>query len=450
MSLAEEFSPRDWQEQIIGNPNKGVAEDSSKYKVVVAHRKAGKTVMALMYLFMLAYKCQDAVKGAIRVPRFTYIGPTYKQSKDIAWDLLKDIVPPSMLLKKPNETQMEMRLRNRVIVNIKGADKEDSLRGPGLYHALLDEYAFMKPHVWPKIIQPELASTGGGALFIGTPDGRNHFYDVFAMGRDGVKDWKSWLLPATKPTLNFAENTPRGDALLSLGFLESTKAEMTEKFYAQEYECDFLENAGMVFDRVDENVVDEFRDFPESGHRYRIGFDPAFREDFSVFAILDMTDWRFKYVYRTNKIDIELLLERAQNIVNTWTTDAGRPEMVMDSTGMGDTIFDHLSTRGIPITPIKFTSAGNKQLLVRNLSKMLSRDEVKIPRVDWLIDELKDYRYRRLESGRYKYGAPSDKHDDGVTSLMLATWQLPPKMSVTRSMRNNPLGNYKPNKYTGY
>lgn len=453
MSLAEDFQPRDWQEQIIGNPNKGIPEDKTKYKVVIAHRKAGKTVMALMYLFMKAWECQDALKGAVRVPRFTYIGPTYKQAKDIAWDLLKDIVPKNLLLKRPNETQLEIRLRNRVIINIKGADKEDSLRGPGLYFALMDEYAYMKPHVWSTIIQPELASTGGGALFIGTPDGRNHFYDVFALGRDGVKDWKSWLLPATKPLLNFLPETKRGVSLLSEGFLEGTKQETTEKFYNQEYECDFLENAGMVFDRVDENTlpITSVREFPENGHRYRVGFDPAFREDFSVFAVLDLTDWKFKYVYRTNKIDIELLLQRAENIVNSWTTSAGKPEVIMDTTGMGDPLFDTLSNRGVPITPIKFTSANNKQLLVRNLSALFSKDEIKIPNYDWLIDELKDYRYRRLESsGRYKYGAPQGKHDDGVTALMLACYNLPPKMGVMNSSYYSGSQDQVLNKFTGY
>lgn len=451
MSLAEEFIPRDWQEQIIGNPKKDIPEDKTKYKVVVAHRKSGKTVMALMYLFMLAYKCKDAVSGAMRVPRFTYIGPTYKQAKDIAWDLLKDIVPESCLLKRPNETQMEIRLTNRVIINIKGADKEDSLRGPGLYYALLDEYASMKPNIWETIIQPELASTGGGAMFIGTPAGRDHFYELFKRGRDNLSDdWRSWSLPASKPLFNFHPDTIRGDKLLSPGFLEGARMELTEKFYNQEYEVDFIDNAGMVFDRVDENVIDEFREYPEAGHLYRIGFDPAIREDWSVFSVLDLVDRKFKYIYRTNKIDIELLMERTQNIVNSWTTNAGRPEVVMDTTGMGDPIYDLLAGKGVPILPVKF-GAANKRKLVDGLAILLNKDEIKIPRLDWLIDELKDYRYEKTPTGKYTYGAPQGKHDDGVTSLMLACFQLPPLFTPNTDF-GNPLDdfNYKPNFFTGY
>ena len=409
-----------------------------------------------MYLFIKAWECPEMVKGktgTMRIPRFTYIAPTYRQAKDIAWDLLKSIVPEQALLKKPNETQLEIRLINRVILNLKGADKEDTLRGPGLQFALLDEFAFMKENVWDGVIRPELGATGGDAMFIGTPSGRNHFYKVFKLGRDGIRGWKSWHLPATRDTLNFTPDTPRGQELLSEGFLESQKIEMTEKFYLQEYECEFSEKAGVVFDRIDENTVDEFREFPEAGHRYRIGVDPALREDWTAIVVLDLTDWKVKYVYRTNKIDVELLEMRIGNVANTWTTDAGRAEIVMDTTGMGDPIYEHLLSNGVTVTPVQFGgrvakgSVSKKRKMVDNLSMMFQKDEIKIPRVDWLLDELKDYGYERLPSGVYRYGAPPGHHDDGVTALYLACWDLPPKQLAM--VRQSSGGTKKFNKFTG-
>lgn len=447
-SLAEDFEPREWQSQIIGNPGKGIEEDKTKYKVIVAHRKSGKTVVALMYLFMRAYLWKQENQGAgIRLPRFTYIAPTYGQAKDIAWDLLKTIVPRWACLRRPNETQMEIRMTSGAILNLKGADREDSLRGPGLAFAVLDEMGFMKPHVWQQIIEPELGATGGGAMFIGTPNGRDHFYNLFKMGRDGTKNWKSWLLPATEPTLNFFPDTPRGPQLLSPGFLEQVRQDTTEKFYLQEYECAFQDNAGMVFDRIDENVVDEFREYPEAGHRYRIGFDPALREDFSVLSVMDLTDYKVKYVYRTNKIDAELLVERTINMSHHWTTEMGPPEIVMDTTGMGDPLYERLASQGVNILPVRISSNKIKLDLVSSLAIRLNKDEIKIPRYEWLIDELKDYRYEKLPSGRYRYGAPSGKHDDGVISLCLLCYQLPPKITPMRSMRRMEEGMY--NRFTG-
>ena len=228
---------------------------------------------------------------------------------------------------------------------------------------------------------------------------------------------------------------------------------MTEKFYLQEYECEFSEKAGVVFDRIDENTVDEFREFPEAGHRYRIGVDPALREDWTAIVVLDLTDWKVKYVYRTNKIDVELLEMRIGNVANTWTTDAGRAEIVMDTTGMGDPIYEHLLSNGVTVTPVQFGgrvakgSVSKKRKMVDNLSMMFQKDEIKIPRVDWLLDELKDYGYERLPSGVYRYGAPPGHHDDGVTALYLACWDLPPKQLAM--VRQSSGGTKKFNKFTG-
>ena len=211
----------------------------------------------------------------------------------------------------------------------------------------------------------------------------------------------------------------------------------------------------MVFDRIDQNTVDEFRDFPESGHRYRIGFDPALREDWSVIAVVDMTDRKTKYVYRTSKIDVELLLTRIENEANRWSTDREKPEIIMDTTGMGDPIYEQLIARGVPITPIKFGGRirkggqGTKQKMVDNLAMLFNKDEIKIPRYDWLIDELKDYRYHKMETGNYKYGAPPGKHDDGVTALMLAYWDLPPIVPVIRQ-QSPESQSHKLNRFTGY
>lgn len=460
MSLAETFAPRDWQAQIIGDPKNGVEPDSAKYKVVVAHRKAGKTVMALMELFMRAYlhnqretvsagPYSDGRPSGVRIPRFTYIAPTYVQGRDIAWDLLKDIVPRSLCFNKPNETRMEINLRSqrgdRVILNIKGADKEDSLRGPGLYFALLDEYAYMKPQIWPQIIRPELGASGGGAMFIGTPNGRDHFYELFQQGQH-VEGWKSWLLPATRATVNFRPGTARGQQLLSAGFLEEVQNETTQKFFAQEYECEFNDNAGMVFERVMDNVIDEVREFPEAGHRYRIGFDPALKEDFSVWAILDLTDHKVKYIYRTNRIDADILVEKTQNLATQWTTNAGKCEIVMDTTGIGDPIYDFLTKRGTPIVSVKFTN-DRKALMVKTLNQMLSRREIQFPRYDWLLEELTSYKYDRLPSGRYRYSAPQGMHDDGVTSLLLLTHELPPLLPPISFQRLSYPKQY--NKFTG-
>jgi hypothetical protein len=172
-------------------------------------------------------------------------------------------------------------------------------------------------------------------------------------------------------------------------------------------------------------------------------------EDFSVICVLDLTDWKVKYLYRTNKIDAELLYAKVENEVTRWTTNAGAPEVVMDTTGMGDPMYDSLVKRNVNIFPMKFSNK-SKSLMIENLMTLFNKGEIKIPRAEWLIDELKAYGYERLLSGKYRYGAPSGHHDDGVTSLMLVCWQLPPKSGIINPNRRNILENYTGNKFTRY
>jgi phage FluMu gp28-like protein len=194
-------------------------------------------------------------------------------------------------------------------------------------------------------------------------------------------------------------------------------------------------------------VVNEFLEYPQNGHRYRLGVDVALREDWTVISVLDLTDRKIKYVYRTNKIDLELVLSRIENEARKWTTNQGPPEVVLDATGMGDPIYEALVQRGLNILPVKFTQM-NKRQMVDNLAMLFNRDEIKIPNYAWLIDELKDYRYSRSEAtGKYFYGAPQGKHDDGCVSLMLACYQLPPIQQV-RTFNSTPITG-KFNRWTG-
>ena len=97
---------------------------------------------------------------------------------------------------KLNESELKVTLPNTAEICIKGADNEDSLRGAGLgtdgsNAVVLDEYAYMKPHVWEEIVLPMLATSEGKAMFIGTPNGYDEMYNLWLKGQSDP-DWKSW------------------------------------------------------------------------------------------------------------------------------------------------------------------------------------------------------------------------------------------------------------------
>ena len=124
-----------------------------------------------------------------------YIAPTFESGKKILWNVLKSMArmeDQGGLIKQAHENTAVLTLINGRRISIKGADRPDTLRGVGLSYAVLDEYAFMKSDVWELIIRPALARSRGGALFIGTPSGKNHFYDLYQKAISHPAGYENW------------------------------------------------------------------------------------------------------------------------------------------------------------------------------------------------------------------------------------------------------------------
>ena len=155
-----------------------VFHNDRRFRVLVAGRRFGKTYLAITELCRAAWG-----KGRVA----WYVAPTYWQAKRIVWKPLKEITRP-FWAGKPNETDLTIQLTTGGKISLRGADKYDSLRGEGLDFVTLDEYASMHPEAWTEVLRPALADRKGKALFIGTPNGLNHFYDLFQEARTHP-DW---------------------------------------------------------------------------------------------------------------------------------------------------------------------------------------------------------------------------------------------------------------------
>src|SRR5438105_3531952 len=142
---------------------------ADRFRVLVAGRRFGKTYLALTELCRAAWG---------RGRKVWYVAPTYRQAKRIAWNPLKQMTKPYWV-KPPNETDLTIELISGGTISLRGADNYDSLRGEGLDFMVLDEYAAMAPEAWTEVLRPALADKEGGALFIGTPRGHNHFFDLY-------------------------------------------------------------------------------------------------------------------------------------------------------------------------------------------------------------------------------------------------------------------------------
>jgi hypothetical protein len=190
-----------------------------RWVCIVAHRRAGKTIATIAHLI------DRAINATTEDPRFAYVAPTYAQAKDIAWTYLKRYTGgvPGVV---QHETELRVDLPNGARLRLYGADNYDRMRGIYLDGVVLDEFADMDPRAWSEVIRPALADRKGWATFIGTPKGRNAFYDLYDKARTD-DDWLALRLRASETNLIDPDE------------LAALKNELSADEYARELETSF-------------------------------------------------------------------------------------------------------------------------------------------------------------------------------------------------------------------
>lgn len=192
---------------------------TQRWSVIVAHRRCGKTVGCVADLV------DAAVRSQKQDPRFAYVAPFFNQAKDAAWTYLKRYAEPLGAIPHEGELRVDFPF-NSARVRLYGADNPNRLRGPYLDGVVLDEYADMAPSVWGDVVRPMLADRRGWATFIGTPRGRNSFYEIYDRAISNP-DWFALKLRASDTGILPDEE------------LLSAKGDMTPEQYEQEFECSF-------------------------------------------------------------------------------------------------------------------------------------------------------------------------------------------------------------------
>src|SRR4029434_9957197 len=191
---------------------------TERFACIVTHRRAGKTVACIHDLQLGATQ-----SNKIR-PRFAYLSPFLKQSKAVAWDYLRAAMARVRAIgASTHDTELRVDYPNGGQVRLYGADNPDALRGIYLDGIVLDEYADMDPRVWSEVIRPALADRQGWAVFIGTPKGRNAFFELWRRAQSQA-DWFTLMLKASDT------------GLIPASELKLAKRDLSEEQYAQEFE----------------------------------------------------------------------------------------------------------------------------------------------------------------------------------------------------------------------
>jgi len=228
-----------------------IFHSDKRFKIVAAGRRFGKSYLSAWLLLIKAIQSES--KDVF------YIAPTFQQAKDIMWHMLKELGRD--LIAQAHENTAVLTLVNGRKIYLKGSDRPETLRGVGLAYVVLDEYASMKPVVWEQIIRPTLADVKGEAFFIGTPAGKNHFFDLY---KDALEDddWEAFQFNSTdNPYLPPEE-------------IEASRKTMSSMSFRQEFEASFETGSGGIFKEEWFKVDDE----PEEGN-FVIAVDPAGYEE---------------------------------------------------------------------------------------------------------------------------------------------------------------------------
>ncbi len=219
----------------LTKPQQTIAYNNSRFRVVSAGRRFGKTFLAIRDL---CYFARLPNKNVI------YLAPTYRQAKTVVWDDLKQRLQDLRWVKKINETELTVRLVNGSKISLRGSDNPDSLRGIGIDFVVFDEFADVDPTTWEYVIRPALATTKGHALWIGTPKGKgNHFYDLFEWAQD-QNDWATF-----KYTSIEGGQIPPEE-------IELARKEMDDRTFRQEMMADWVDYKGLVYFAFNEKHIE--------------------------------------------------------------------------------------------------------------------------------------------------------------------------------------------------
>ena len=221
----------------LTKPQQEVISCEKRFRVLISGRRFGKTFLAINELAKFA-----------RFPnqKVWYVSPSYRQSKNICWTMLKEQMIKHKWAKKINDSDLSIMLKNNSIIQLKGSDNEQSLRGVGLNFIVLDEFADIKPNAWYEVLRPTLSDTKGSALFCGSPKGFNFAYDLYSR-KD--KEWESFKFTTIEGGQVDQEE------------IEQAKNDLDERTFQQEYLATFVNYAGIIYYNFDinNNVIEDYK-----------------------------------------------------------------------------------------------------------------------------------------------------------------------------------------------
>lgn len=401
-NVAVEYAP--WRDSTKGVGQWYVHQSEARFRLVMAGRQSGKTQTGIAEIGI------DAMANPGHID--WWVAPNYKV-KDRAWRGLLGFIPKEAI-KKKHEGELKLTLVNGSEVHIKSADAEDSLVSEGLDFAVCDEAGQWKDRAWFQGVRPMFTATGGRALLLGTPRGKNWF-------------WRAWMMGARQGCPTCAQDPRKCEthdadyesfrwASIDSPFstekdIAEARKNMPSDIFRQEYEADPLDNTSGVFRGIRNCIRIQSASDPTTV----IGADFARKHDFSCFIPMNSSRHALSVVRSQEDWPIQKQQIAALSLKNNFA------RIVADEAGLGDPLVQELRASGFQVEGIN-TGGPIKRSIIENLRIAFEQGTVGIPNDEVLINELEAYEYEVLPSGQLRYSAPEGQHDDTVIALALALW----------------------------
>lgn len=381
-------------------------KSKARFNVNMWHRGARKTAALLNKLIVKANRPDE-------VGLYWYIGPYLNQAIATVWtDPNTSIfrwIPPEMLKKcHVDNGAHSIKFPSGSFLQIKGADKPSSLRGPKPKGVGVDEYGeIARRHgaeLREAVLEPAIRSSGGWIDYCGTPTGMNDFAKL--MARKG--DYKPSLITVEDSGIYTEEE------------LEQIKENaVNEDFFYQEYFCRIIEGASSVFKGVRKCVKGELEQ-PKRSHEYLVGIDLGRTTDATVIVVFDRNTNHLVFYKRLENTP----WEEQKLVINTILKTYNNATAVVDATGVGDSFVESLGRMGLNIQSVKINSNQVKRALIERLATYIENQYLSFPELPEVLHELAVFEYQITKNNALTYSAPHGEHDDIVMALALAISRL--------------------------
>lgn len=391
---------------------KPALKNTSKYTCIKAGRRTGKTYNSAIWL--VNKLIENPESNAIWVDTSqnnldSYITRYFKKILKSIWGECNY-----------NKKKLTLTLFNGSYIDFRSAERPELLEGFEYNYAVLNEAGIIlkSPDLWFNTLQPMCKDAQ--VKIIGTPKGKNLFHTLYYQGLNSDNtDWESFSYSASESPY-WTEKA-----------LNKIKKTVPQEVWKQEYQAEFLEGAGAVFRNINNCIIDLDTNYIINNTQYVMGIDIAKHTDFTVIYIAEKNTKKIIFQDRFNQVDWSFQKNR---ILNIWEK-FNKPQTIIDSTGVGDAIYDDLCKQGMQgyLQGFKFNN-NNKSELIHNLSVAIDNQEIFFMNFPELISELETFEYTVSSAGLFRYSAPSGLHDDCVIALALV-YKLLQKDKQTPMMR---------------